>query len=63
MSKHPLILSAEIRLEQARRREIDAKNEAEAAMRLWASRSADVGSAESAVHYLRRYIETPNISN
>jgi hypothetical protein len=57
MAKHPHILSAEIDLLNAQRAEIDAKNAAEEAMRVWAFHARNLGAAESRIHYLRRFLE------
>lgn len=58
MSKHPLVLSAEVDLLNASRVEATAKHAAEEAMRVWVSRAKDLGAAESRLHYVRKYLQT-----
>lgn len=57
MSKHPLILSAERDLLAAQKQEIEAKHEAERAMRNWAFYANNLGVAETRLHYLKRFLE------
>lgn len=63
MSKHPLVLSAEVELARATQAEVGAKIEAEKAMRKWAFAASNLGAAQSRLHYVRRYLEQPHLSN